>query len=247
MDVAEKGGNKQGWSIVARVIAPVLAGGFALDEIARAAGAWWLLEKVVIWLPPFARTHDPRFDLLASVALAVAAWVFLTRLRPVLPDELHGLGYLALLVAAALVVFVVAEPKGGPSAGRLTAGGSSTSQTHRPAVASHAKASHPGSARRARSSASAHAPQHSESSRADAATSTGSSSTTAASNPSNETTSHATHQLAASRPVPQTHPKVSESHSPDVEFEGSAPPKSSPAVEVKSEKQHASGIEIASN
>jgi hypothetical protein len=257
--VAETGGNKRGWAAVARVFAIPLAVGITLDEIARAAGAWWILEKVAEWVPPFAKAHEPKVDLVAVAALLAVAFVVLKVLRPRIPDELRGLGYIALLMAGAMAFYVVENPAGGAvRAGRLTAGNSSKSQLgHTPSGSgagnARSRPHHP-SDDRARS-ASSDGSHDSESTGARTAASTGASDIgLTGSTDRVEAGRHASDQSNAVQSAPHKTTPAHETGSPAVEFETSksaatapASHQTSPAVEVKSEKEHSSGIEVASN
>jgi hypothetical protein len=256
--VAEAGDRTRGWAAVVRVLGPAVAFGVGLDEIARGAGALVLAREIVTWVPPFTRSHEPGIDLLVSGALLVVAWLLLRVLKSKLPKEMHGVGYVAAILAGAIACSAISDLAHHPvHAAGLTASNSSKSQPDLGSRSSRAKPSKAGThhASGARSTASPRrrSARASEPSGPTTASSRGSSGTVSGNSASQvdagSTVSHLGH---TSRPAQQTHTPVHKTRSPGVEVESSksatAPSsKASPTVEVKSEQEHPSGIEVASN
>jgi hypothetical protein len=259
VDVAEAGGDKRRSAAV--TLAPLLALSALLDELARALGVWLVVEKIVTSILPFAKAHSPAADLVASLTLFLVALLLLKVVGPKLPEQLNGLGYLALLVAAVVLYvplarYVIPGTAPRPSrAGELTAGNLPKRIDHA-SGGSHAKASRTRSRRQtsapAASSPSGPSERRPVASYHAASASTGSSDTTVGgSSNRTETGNPASRDGDSPQPAKQTHTPAPATRSPGVEFEGSkptspAPPaKTSPAVEVKSEKERASGIEVA--
>jgi hypothetical protein len=252
--VAEAGGRTRGWAAVVRVLAPAVAVGVGLDELARGVGALLLAREIVTWVPPFTKAHEPGIDLLVSGVLLVVAWLLLRVLKSKMPKEIHGVGYIAAILAGAIACSAISDLAHRPAhAGGLTASNSSKSQFNLASGGLRAKVSkagsHHASGARSTSSSSRRAARHPEPTTASSRSSSGTATENSA---SQEDVRTASHLGSASQPAQQTHTPVHKARSPGVEVKSSKPataPAStaSPTVEVQSEKEHPSGIEVASN
>ncbi len=254
--MAEVGGEKRRSATVA--LAPVLAVSLLLDEIARALGALLVVEQIITWVLPFAKTHEPGTDLLASLALLAVAVVLIKVIGPKLPEGLKGVGYLAALVAGVIAVYggvsyLKRRAADHPSSG-LSASASSAAAGHKPAH-SHAHvpraATHHAAATHASSSASRHSTSRPASSSSSATSQSGSSGSVVSNSTSSDGASSQNTGAAAPSVTRTTAPEHRTQASPSVEVRSSKPsasaPAKGPAVEAESEREHVSGIEAASN
>ncbi len=243
------GGDKRRWTTVARFAAATLALGLGLDDIARTIATLLLAREIVTWVPPFTKAHELSIDLLLSFALLVIAALLLKVFKPMLPKETRGIGYVAAVLAAAIALSAAIDPLHHPASTHgLTASSATRSRPGLTSGGSHPKAPKSESHRPASGHASSSAPRRSahSSGSPDLVSATGSSSASSAGSASRPTS----HQDSSSQPSKQTHTPVRATHSPSVEFEGGQPAastKTSPTVEVKSEKERSGGIEVASN